>query len=192
MKRLIFYALCGGMFTAGLVGNFNGLFEPNLTSTQVQAQEQPGSFDLAPMTVERLDSILTQQTDNLNRQGTQWQFNFQGRSMLVAVSEEHNRMRIVAPITEVQNLTGDQVQSMMVANFHTALDGRYAVTNGLAVATFLHPLASLQENDFLSALSQVEQLATNFGTTYSSGGLNFIPGGGAQQQPDSTVGDFEI
>ena len=65
---------------------------------------------------------------------------------------------------------------MLVANFHNALDARYAVSNGNVFAAFLHPLSSLEENDLRSALRQVSQLVANFGTTYSSGGLQFAPG----------------
>ncbi|MEM7595784.1 MAG: hypothetical protein AAF383_30500, partial [Cyanobacteria bacterium P01_A01_bin.83] len=66
---------------------------------------------------------------------------------------------------------------MMVANFHTALDARYAISNGVVVTTFIHPLSSLQERDLLSALNQVSSLAETFGTSYTSGEVLFVPGG---------------
>ena len=64
---------------------------------------------------------------------------------------------------------------MLVANFHAALDARYAVTDGTVVAVYVHPLASLQANELRSALRQVANLAANFGTSYSSGELGFGP-----------------
>ncbi len=32
---------------------------------------------------------------------------------------------------------------MMIANFHTALDARYAISDGVIYAAFIHPLSSL-------------------------------------------------
>ncbi|NJL83304.1 MAG: hypothetical protein HC890_10765, partial [Chloroflexaceae bacterium] len=60
------------------------------------------------------------------------------------------------------------------------LDARYAVSNGVVFAAFVHPLSTLDERDFLSALRQVSQLVRNFGTSYSSGALSFGPGEGRQ------------
>ena len=82
-------------------------------------------------------------------------------------------MRIVSPVTAVDTLTAEQVQRMMVANFHSALDARYAVTDRSVVSVFVHPLASLQQNDFRSALRQVVSLADTFGSSYSSQALEF-------------------
>ena len=111
--------------------------------------------------------------------------------MVTLVDEAANRMRIVTPIIATENLTSEQIQNMLVANFHTTLDGRYAVTNGMVVATFVHPLSSLQEHDLKSALRQVAKLAENFGSTYSSGELLLRPGGQSQQQ-NRQEGNLEI
>ena len=59
----------------------------------------------------------------------------------------------------------------MAANFHTALDGRYATSEGVLYAAFIHPLSPLTEEELASALRQVAALARNFGTTYSSDAL---------------------
>ncbi|MEO0827465.1 MAG: hypothetical protein AAFY67_17815, partial [Cyanobacteria bacterium J06642_9] len=84
-------------------------------------------------------------------------------------------------------LSAQQVQAMLVANFHSTLDARYAVTNGTVVAVFVHPLASLQAADLQSGLRQVANLATNFGTSYSSGELGFLPNG----EPQETLPSIE-
>lgn len=65
------------------------------------------------------------------------------------------------------------MEIILVANFHTALDARYAVANGAVVSVFVHPLSSLQEADLRSGLCQVATLANNFGTSHSSGALGF-------------------
>jgi hypothetical protein len=127
------------------------------------------------MTLESLNTILRQEANNVNRTNQQqWQFQLQGRSMVMVANEKHNRMRIVTPITQVQELSSDQLFKMMAANYHSALDARYAINQqGVVVAVFLHPLTSLQKPDFRSALQQVANLAETFGTDYSSGELYF-------------------
>jgi len=150
------------------------LLQENKSLLLAQSQAQP-STEFQAMTLESLNTILRQEASNVNRTNQQqWQVQFQGRSMVIAANEQHNRMRIVTPITQVQELSSDQVFKMMVANYHSALDARYAINQqGRVVAVFLHPLNSLQKQDFRSALKQVASLAETFGTDYSSGELYF-------------------
>lgn len=61
----------------------------------------------------------------------------------------------------------------MEANFHSALDARYAVSDGVLYSAFIHPLASLTERDLISGIGQTRQLALTFGRKYSSGALHF-------------------
>ena len=64
---------------------------------------------------------------------------------------------------------------MLDANFHSALDARYAVSEGIVYALFLHPISSLTPQQIVSALDQVVSLVTTFGTSFSSGQLQFGP-----------------
>ena len=189
MKRTISRLLFGGAIAATLVGNA-AVVSFLLAPTQVQAQLAQSNLEL--MTAARLEAILSQETNDLRTENGRLLFTFDDRPMIALVDETMNRMRIVAPITAAENLTGEQIQNMLIANFHTTLDGRYAVTNGTVVATFVHPLSSLQENDLQSALRQISQLANNFGSTYSSGELLLRPGGQTQQQQNSGGGNLEI
>ena len=68
---------------------------------------------------------------------------------------------------------------MLEANFHSALDGRYAISNGMVYAAYIHPLSPLRPEEVRSALRQVAELGKTFGTTYSSGELLF----GVSSQP---------
>jgi len=137
------------------------------------AQAPETSETLAVMTPERLETVLQEEATDVRSQGNQWQFTLEGQSMLVLADDTRDRMRIVTPIVPTSELTSEQVASALVANFHTALDARYAVTDGALVSVFVHPLSSLQADDLRSALYQVARLAQNFGTTYSSEGLTF-------------------
>ncbi|MBW2687239.1 MAG: hypothetical protein JRE19_15185 [Deltaproteobacteria bacterium] len=65
------------------------------------------------------------------------------------------------------------------ANFHSALDARYAISGEWLYSIYLHPLESLSDGELRSAVSQVVMLVKTYGTTYSSAGIVF--GGGAEQ-----------
>ncbi len=141
-------------------------------SCQKQSQEvlekAPG-----PMTLERLVTIIQENTENARVQDAYVEFTVAGVNMACISDPNSDRMRIVAPIIPASQLTETQRKDMLEANFHSALDGRYAVSNGVVYAAFIHPLSPLQELQVKSAIYQVSQLALSFGTTYSSGVLSF-------------------
>jgi hypothetical protein len=89
------------------------------------------------------------------------------------VDERFDRMRIIAPIAEIEEVTDEVRDACLEANFHTALDARYATSDGVLYAAFIHPLASLDAELAESALHQVASLVETFGTTFSSGSLVF-------------------
>ncbi len=142
----------------------------------VLAQEAP----LERMTLERLEAILQSQSDDLEGESGQWQATLGEQSMLVVTNVEADRMRFVIPIKPASELSVEEVQSMMLANFHSALDARYAVSNGFVVSVFVHPLSTLQERDARSAILQVNNLVENFGGSYASSAVGF--GGTAAEQ----------
>ena len=97
-------------------------------------------------------------------------------------------MRLVSPILPEDKLSPEHRTAVLRANFHTALDARYAVGNGVLFATFIHPLSSLTDRDLKSAIRQVSSLVRNFGTTYSSGELVF-PGAAGAESEDEPASD---
>lgn len=128
---------------------------------------------LQPMTLARLEQILESEVDDVEGDDGQWRFRVGGRTVVVLADARNNRMRVFSPVVPVETLTAQQVQAMLAANFHTALDARYAVTDGAVVAVYVHPLSTLQGGNFRLALRQVVSLAETFGTSYSSSELNF-------------------
>ena len=104
------------------------------------------------------------------------EFTHDGVKMTCISDIEYSRMRIVTPIIRVEELTPEQVAHILEANFHTALDARYATSQGVLYATFIHPLAPLTEAELASAVRQVATLARTFGSSYTSGALSY--GGG--------------
>lgn len=144
------------------------LSAPLVTAACAQTPAQ-----LQLMTLDRLEQILESEVSNVEGDNGQWRFSVGGRAVIVLADTANDRMRVFSPVVPVEELTAQQVQAMMAANFHTALDARYAVTDGAVVALYLHPLGTLQADNFRSALRQVVSLAETFGTSYSSNELNF-------------------
>lgn len=192
MKRSLLYAfsgvLCLGV-SIGLARVSESVFD---TLEVLPAQAQTPSVSLEAMTLERLEAVLEREFQDLEGSQGQWQVTIAGRSLLVIADAANDRMRIMTPVSNASALSTQEIQAMLVANFHSALDARYAVTNGTVVSIFVHPLSTLQERDLGSALRQVATLAENFGTSYSSGGLGF-GAIGEPSQGDSSAGDgFDI
>lgn len=125
------------------------------------------------MTIQMLQGLLKEVAQDLKGESGQWRFTYGGIDMAILTSVTHDRTRIIAPIGPDADLSAEQRQRMLEANFHSALDARYATSNGIVYAAYLHPLSSLRQDEVRSALQQVTQLVKTFGTTYSSNDLSF-------------------
>jgi hypothetical protein len=138
------------------------------------AHPQEHSIQAAPaMTLGTLQGILKETVENLKGENGQWRFTYADVEMALLTNVTHDRMRIVAPIGPEAQLTEPQRKRMLDANFHSALDVRYATSNGLVYAAYIHPLSPLRHEQIQSALRQMAELVKTFGTTYSSGELSF-------------------
>lgn len=87
-----------------------------------------------------------------------------------------DRMRILVGIGEEASLPPELMKRALQANFDSALDARYAIAQGILWSIYIHPLSPLEDEEFLSGLSQTITAAMTFGTTYTSGA--FVFGGG--------------
>jgi hypothetical protein len=126
--------------------------------------------------LEALAELLERTVEDFQRSPTHWQFAHQDVPMACLIDERFDRMRFIAPVTDVGDLDDATKDAILEANFHTTLDARYASSNGLLFAAFIHPLSSLDESLARSALDQVASLVHTFGTDYSSGALEFVSG----------------
>lgn len=133
------------------------------------------AFDTVKMTQEKLkQSILSlNETQVLEEEKGYLLFSYKTRKMALFCDEDMNRMRVISPITSYSVLAPKIKDSLMGANFHTALDARYGVYEDTLYAVFLHPLFSLQKDDFEAALVQLSNLVLNFSKTYSSAQIKF-------------------
>lgn len=133
------------------------------------------------MTNAKIETVLYKLTDSINGRPGNWQFILQNVPMFCITDEAHNRMRIISPITKVADLTDDLLRDSLIANFHTALDVKYAISQEVLWSVFIHPLKELSDDQLMDAISQVRLAALTFGSTFTSTELLF--GGGNSGKP---------
>ncbi|WP_227500008.1 YbjN domain-containing protein [Synechococcus sp. PCC 7335] len=167
------------------------VLQPAPSHSVIQAQS-PSSTSTGDMTLERLATVLRETDSEVQGANGQWQLTVGDRPVVVLADASRDRMRIIAPVVAVSELSPQSVQNILLANFHTSLDARYAISDDTLVSVFVHPLRSLEEDYLRSAISQVATLADTFGTTYSSGGLGFGPGSESSRQELHQPGSSEV
>lgn len=132
------------------------------------------------MTTRRLGELVTKASDSVVGQEGRWQF-YKGETTFICLTDTtHNRMRIISPIADAAQLDGDLKNAALIANFHTALDVKYAIADDVLWAVFIHPLRELSDAQVNDAIRQVYSANITFGTTFSSTDLMFP---GSQNKP---------
>ena len=125
---------------------------------------------------EDLDRWIRKHGSDVEGGEPNWTFRFEDVNAYCQCQRDVDRMRIVAPICEVEQF-GEQheqlLEIMLQANYHSALDPRYAIDRGVVMSAYLHPLAAQDEAQFVSGLRQVVEMVRTFGTTFSSTGIVF-------------------
>jgi hypothetical protein len=130
-----------------------------------------------------LKTIIQSQADEVKGQDGQWQFKINDRVLICVTDTNHNRMRIITPIVEIQKLNTEEILSALAANFHTALDVKYAISDDIMWSVFIHPLKQLTKAQARDAIEQVYSAAETFGSSYSSTHLVFP---GSEESEDTT------
>ena len=147
-----------------------------------------GTFQLVSaqqMTNQKLETILTKVTDTVNGYPGYWEVVYKERELLCLTDEGNNRMRIITPIVEQGALGEELLLDALTANFHAALDVKYALSQGYLWSVYIHPLKELSEYEVKSAVDQVVNAANNFGTTFSS--TDMIFGGKKSAKTEETA-----
>lgn len=125
------------------------------------------------MTIAQMDKIFKSAADSVRGDQGRWQIKYKEIWIYVITDVNNNRMRIIAPIAKVDELEEKHFIKSLEANFHTALDIKYAISDGLMWSIFVHPFKELTSHQITDALSQVYSGVATFGYTYSSGELMF-------------------
>lgn len=108
-------------------------------------------------------------------------FKYRGMSLYCVFDSNADRMRLLSPISMVDKVPPENLIMALQANYHTVLDARYAIGDGVIYSAFIHPLSPLTENELQSAIRQVATAAATFGDQYTSGELVFP---GSQQNEE--------
>jgi hypothetical protein len=127
-----------------------------------------------PMTQAKMEFIFADNVDAIMGPPGAIQTRVDGINVYLISDPENDRMRIVAPISMVEGADPRVKGILLRANFHSTLDARYAISDGVIYGAFLHPISSLSPELLQSALAQVLSLAKTFGSSFSSGGLHFV------------------
>lgn len=138
------------------------------------------------MNNDRLEELLGQQVDSLIGTPGRWQATYEELPIMIVTDETNDRMRIVAPIVEVDKLDKEVLLDCLAANFHSVLDVKYAISNDIMWCVYIHPLSPLTAEELKSAIEQVYYGAITFGTTYTSTQLLF-GGGNENAKPKPKV-----
>lgn len=163
-----------GVITRGLAALAAvGLLVGGMLTAMEHGDSADGDLGRDGMNQERLQALIRGAATDVRGDHGAMELVFEGVAMACVSDPAHDRMRIIAPVVAVSDMTEAQRARVMEANFHTALDARYATSGPLLYAAFLHPLGSLSEPELRSALRQVAQLVNTFGSSYSSGDLRY-------------------
>ncbi len=134
------------------------------------------------MNLEKMDEIFRAEVDEVEGENGVWTLLYGDLPVFVITDVTANRMRIFTPIIEQTELEEGQLETMLQANFHSALDAKYALYEGFVVSLFTHPLKELHKDQLIDATRQVVILAKTFGTTYTS--TDMIFGGGFEDDDE--------
>ena len=140
---------------------------------------KPPAAKAAGMNNAKLEALIRRIDKNAQGRPGFWEFNVEGRVVAVVTDEKANRMRIISAVAKVEEVKEDTLHRLMQANFDSALDARYSIAKGVVWSAFIHPLGSLNDEEFLSGLGQVINLGLTYGTSFSSGAVIYNGGDSA-------------
>jgi hypothetical protein len=129
------------------------------------------------MTTSAMGKLLESYLTELEGENGFWRGSRDDVPVFVFSDDEHDRMRLMAPIGVVEELDSELLHVLLQANYDRALDARYAMRNKELWAVVVHPLATLATDDLPSLFDQVVMLVKNTGTTFSShrAGVPLVP-----------------
>ncbi len=137
----------------------------------------------ADMNPDKLLKSIENYGESVESEGNLISFMYKGVNLYCVFDKNADRMRLVSPIVEVKNVPPEALIIALQANYHTVLDARYAIGDGIVYSAFIHPLSPLTEKELQSAIRQVSTAAHTFGDQYTSGELSF-PGASQNQQTE--------
>lgn len=107
---------------------------------------------------------------------------YKGIAIACVSDEVHDRICLIAPIARLNAAEAARLEILLIANFQSTLDVRYAINEGVICAAFMHPLSTLTRPQLESTIHQVASLSSNFGSIDSSGELTCGANPGAKSR----------
>ncbi len=120
------------------------------------------------MDLKQMKLVLAKEAVVVKESGNAVEYDFNDLTVYLIADPNANRMRLMAGVVETKDLTKEDLDILMEANFDRALDAKYAISDKVLWAVYAHPLKELQEKQVIDALYQVFSLVKNYGTTYTS------------------------
>ena len=117
--------------------------------------------------------LISRHGEIVARSGNAVEFSFQTVSITLIYDCDADRMRLLSPIKRKSDLGSGELDDAMQANFHSVLDARYCVYDDVVWSAFIHPLADLSDDLFVSAIEQVALANLTFGDQYTGGNIYF-------------------
>ena len=138
------------------------------------------SISAQDMTIKQMGKILKKETKITEGKGGIWTVEYAQHLVMIVTDTKANRMRIFSPIVAREDVSDMALEKMLEANFHSALDAKYSIWEGVVISVYTHPLKELSDAQFTDALGQVVRLSQTFGTSFSS--TEFIFGGDTENE----------
>ncbi len=164
--------------------------EAGSRTRKVRAPRGHVGEDVPHMTTAAISKLLESYLTDLEGQPGFWRGMREEIPVYVFSDDTNDRMRIMAPIGELNELDPKVLQVLLQANYDRALDAKYALRGAEVWAVSVHPLATLAPDDFASFISQVVKLVKNTGSSYASSDLVFLSAPGEDTEtPDEGEGE---
>lgn len=126
------------------------------------------------MTPERILAMIQEVGEDIESDQNVVRFRVQNVSVTLIYDTNADRMRLISPVAQTSDLTDAHMVAALEANFHSALDVRYCISNEIMWSAFIHPLSPLNDDQVRSAIRQVAVANLRFGDDYSSGEMVFM------------------
>ena len=170
--------LTGSMFIPSVATTASAQDAEPTPLEEAEPESAPDAEDAPPTVTAAIDllTVVTMIDEDASITGNGATFEVDGTPVTLVFDVNADRMRLFTRVASSDGLSGAQLKRLMQANFDTALDARYAIAGGLVWSTYMHPLVSLSQDDFVSAIAQTVTLVRTYGTTFSSGALSFGAG----------------
>ena len=128
----------------------------------------PTAESLELLTYSDIDSILTSDSQIIEKDKDHWEFKYKSRKIFILFERDKDRIKMFSAITRSNDLTKNDMKEILTANFENTYDIRYSFYKGWLWSNFSHKISELTINEFLDAREQVFTLAKNYGTYYMS------------------------